>query len=81
MLPEPILDPESLLRSREITRLRIAILMDGRRSKVIAEAAGFPASRLSEYTMGKRSIPTHHLIALSEVLAKNPQDLVGYVSP
>lgn len=62
-----------------VTNLRLRMIEDGRKQGDIARAAGMPASRLSEYALGrKKAIPHHHLIALSVALRCNPQEIQGY---
>jgi DNA-binding Xre family transcriptional regulator len=43
----------------------------------VAVACGMAPSRLSEYALGKRAIPAHHVIRLCEVLKCNPDDILG----
>lgn len=54
------------------------MIEDGRKQGDIAKTAGFPASRLSEYALGRKRIPHHHLVALSVALRCNPQDIQGF---
>lgn len=61
-----------------ITNLRLRMIEDGRKQGDIAKAAGLPASRVSEYALGRKRMPHHHLIALSVALRSNPQDVQGY---
>lgn len=61
-----------------VTKLRMAILNDGRTQKRIAEAARLPTSRVSEYAIGRRAMTIQHCIALSRVLKLNPDELVGW---
>lgn len=60
------------------TKLR-AILLEpqNRPNYIIAVSCGMAPSRLSEYALGKRQIPVHHLIRLCEVLHCNPDDILG----
>lgn len=59
------------------TRLRAAILDDGRPAYMIAALAGIPPTRISEYSLGRRSIPLKHVVALSDVLECEPGDITG----
>jgi Helix-turn-helix len=59
------------------TKLRFRILESGMQQGEIARKCGFPAPRLSEYVMGRRTIPPHHLVLLCEVLRANPDDIIG----
>lgn len=63
---------------RGVTRLRLALLDDGRTQVEIARVAGMTPSRVSEYALGHKPIPPHHQIILSRVLNRRPQDLIGY---
>lgn len=60
-----------------VTKLRLALLKCGAPQYMIAARAGMPPSRVSEYALGHKPIPTHHLLALARVLQRNPADLVG----
>lgn len=60
-----------------VTKLRLALLNTDAPQYMIAALAGMSPSRVSEYALGKKPIPTHHLLALARVLKKNPSDLVG----
>lgn len=60
-----------------VTKLRMALLNARGPQYMIAARAGITPSRLSEYALGHRSIPAHHLISLAEVLKTNPANLVG----
>jgi Helix-turn-helix len=62
-----------------VTKLRLRILEDGRPQYVIAAASGLPPPRISEYALGKRVIPPHHLIELVRVFGCDPVDIVGFV--
>jgi DNA-binding transcriptional regulator YdaS (Cro superfamily) len=42
---------------------------------LIAVKAGFAPSRLSEYALGRRPMPPHHLIALCRVMGLQPEDI------
>lgn len=60
------------------TKLRAVLLEpQNRPNYYIAVQAGMAPSRLSEYALGKRAIPPHHLIRLCEVLRCNPDDILG----
>lgn len=43
---------------------------------MVAALAGMSPSRLSEYALGRRAIPPHHLIRLCEVLECQPDDIL-----
>lgn len=61
----------------QVTKLSIVLKYFDMPQYQIAALAGMPQPRLSEYARGKKAIPMHHLIALSEVLKIEPEDLVG----
>jgi DNA-binding Xre family transcriptional regulator len=61
-----------------ITKIRMRLLEDGRPQYVIAAMVGVSPARISEYCLGKRSIPTQHIYSLVQVLGCNVQDLLGY---
>lgn len=63
----------------EVTKLSVILKHFPIPAYQVAALAGMPQPRLSEYTNGKKSIPAHHLIALSEVLNMDPQDIVGTI--
>ena len=45
---------------------------------MIANALGIAAPRLTDWCMGRKEIPTRHVLALSRILKRNPEDLVGW---
>lgn len=57
------------------TRLRALLLDDGRPQYMIAALAGLPPTRISEYALGRRNIPLKHVIALSDVLKCEPDEI------
>lgn len=60
------------------TKLRALLLEpQNRPNYYVAVAAGMAPSRLSEYALGKRIIPAHHMIRLCEVLKCQPDDIMG----
>lgn len=60
------------------TKLQARLLWaENRPNYMIAAKIGVAPSRLSEYGLGKRPIPPHHLIALCEVLRCSPDDILG----
>lgn len=61
-----------------VTKLRIRILETGGPGYIIAQRAGFQPSRLSEYVLGKKAIPTKHLVRLCQVLQCDPDDIIGW---
>lgn len=61
----------------QITKLSIILKYSDLAGYQVAGLCGFPPPRLSEYALGRRAIPMHHLIALSEVLGMEPEDIVG----
>lgn len=61
----------------QITKLSVIIQSFPLPGYQIAAMAGMPQPRLSEYSLGKKAIPIHHLIALSEVFELDPEDIVG----
>lgn len=62
-----------------IARLRLRILEDGRHQYQIATQCGISPSRLSEYCLGHRAIPNHHLRSLCEYFRCGPDEVVGWV--
>lgn|SRR5215471_223236 len=60
-----------------VTKLRLALMHSGLPQYMVAAQSGMPPSRVSEYALGKKSIPAHHLMALASVLRVNPVDLIG----
>jgi len=44
---------------------------------MIAALAGMSPSRLSEYILGQRAIPQHHMIGLCRVFECEPEDILG----
>lgn len=59
-------------------KLRTLLLMPHNRPNyIIAAKAGIAPTRLSEYSLGKRYIPPHHVQQLCEVLNCQPDDIVG----
>lgn len=61
-----------------VTNLRLRMMEDGRKQREIAQAANIPPSRISEYALGRKKMPHHHLLALSLTLRCNPQDVAGF---
>lgn len=61
-----------------VSKLAMRLLEINAPHSVVAELAGFPKTRLSEYKHGKRPIPIKHVIALCEVLKCEPSDIVGF---
>lgn len=61
-----------------ITKIRLRLLEDGRPQYIIAAEVGVSPARISEYALGKRAIPTHHIYTLVRVLGCNVDDLLGY---
>ena len=59
-------------------KLRTVLLHpEFRPNYIIAAMAGVHPTRLSEYALGKRYIPPHHVQRLCEVLKCNPDDIIG----
>lgn len=61
------------------TSIRLSALLlepKNRPNYMVAALCGFPPSRLSEYSLGRKQIPPHHLMALCEVLNCNPDDIL-----
>lgn len=61
-----------------VSKLRMRILEEGGPAYIIAARAGISPSRVSEYTLGRRRIPPHHVVALCRVLKCNPDELLGF---
>lgn len=60
------------------TKLRAVLLEpQNRPNYIIAVAAGMAPSRLSEYALGRREMPAHHIMRLCEVLRCQPEDILG----
>lgn len=62
----------------QITKLRLRILETGGPAYMVAARAGFSASRMSEYVLGRKQIPPKHVVPLCEVLRCDPEDIVGW---
>ena len=54
------------------------LLEDGRPQYKIAADIGIPASRLSEYALGQRPIPTHRLYDFVQLWRCSVDDILGY---
>lgn len=65
------------VRPLRVSKLTMRLNEQGGPHYVVAEAAGFSKSRLSEYQSGARSIPPHHVIAICEVLRCTPDEILG----
>lgn len=64
------------------TKLRAVLLRhENRPNYQVAAMAGIAPSRLSEYALGRRRIPPHHLIRLCEILNCSADDILGEVEP
>lgn len=61
-----------------ITKLRLRILETGGPAYIVAAHCGFSPSRMSEYVLGRKTIPPKHLIALCQVLRCDPDDVTGW---
>lgn len=61
-----------------VTKIRMRLLEDGRPQYLIGALVGVSPSRISEYALGSRQIPTRHIYRLCEVLQCNVEDLLGY---
>jgi hypothetical protein len=46
---------------------------------MIAARAGMAPSRLSEYILGQRDIPAHHIVSLCKVFKCEPDEIVGEI--
>ena len=64
-----------------VTKVRLRLMDDGRPQYVIAADIGVPASRMSDYALGRRTIPQKHVFRFCTVLNCNPEDLLGYAEP
>lgn len=61
-----------------VTKLRVRIVESGRTPRDIARATGIWETRISEYSLGRRYMQTHHIYALCKELHCSVGDLVGY---
>lgn len=61
-----------------VTKLRIALMSWDGPQYMLARACGVAAPRITDWQMGRKEIPTRHLLTLSRILKRNPEDLVGY---
>lgn len=65
--------------SSVITRLHKRIIELDVPANVIAEKAGIKQTRLSEYRHSRRKMPMGHVMVLCEVLACEPEEIMGTV--
>lgn len=68
------------MSAERVTKLQIALLDWHGPRYMIAHALGIAPPRLTEWQMGRKEIPTRHVIALSRILKRNPEDLVGFAN-
>lgn len=61
-----------------VTKMRIRLLEDGRPQYQIAADLGIPPSRLSEYALGSRNIPTHRIYDFVRLWGCGVEDILGY---
>lgn len=61
-----------------VTKMRMRLMEDGRPQYVIAEDLGIPPSRLSEYALGQRPIPTHRIYDFVRLWGCGVEDILGY---
>lgn len=60
-----------------LSKLRLKCMEMGGPQYMIAALAGMSPSRLSEYILGHRDIPQHHLVGLCRVFQCEPDDIIG----
>lgn len=63
----------------QITKLRYKLLNCNVPQYRISGITGVHPSRISEYSLGQKAIPPHHLIALAQFFECEPEDLIGKV--
>lgn len=61
-----------------VTKLRLRLMEDGRPQYQIANELGCPPSRLSEYALGNRPIPSTRIYDFCALFSCNPDELLGY---
>ena len=61
-----------------ITKMRMRLLEDGRPQYKIAAQLGIPTSRLSEYALARRAIPTELLYDFVRLWGCGVDDILGY---
>jgi hypothetical protein len=61
-----------------ITKMRMRLLEDGRPQYRIAADLGVPPSRISEYALGRRAIPTKLLYDFVRLWGCGIDDILGY---
>lgn len=61
-----------------VTKFRLRLLEDGRPQYVIAADIGVPPSRLSEYALGQRNIPTSRIYDFVRLWGCGVEDILGY---
>jgi transcriptional regulator with XRE-family HTH domain len=68
--------------TRPYTKLRVLLLRpEARPNYVLAARLGVAPSRLSDWSLGKRVIPTDKLMMLCEILRVAPDDIIGELDP
>ncbi len=64
---------------KQITKLRVKLLTSDLPAFMIAGRSGVHASRLSEYSLGQKPIPAHHVVMLCKYFECEPEDIIGWM--
>ena len=62
-----------------VTKLTTLLISSTYHQHEIASACNMPPSRIAEYRLGRKTIPTHHLIELCHFFRLPPDDILGVV--
>jgi len=62
------------------TKLRQLLIHNTYPQYVVAGACHIHPVQLSYYALGRKPIPTHHLVALCAYFEREPEDILGYVN-
>lgn len=63
----------------QVTKLTTLLVSSTLHQNEIARACNMPPSRIAEYRLGRKTIPTHHLIELCHFFRLPPDDILGVV--
>ena len=70
------------MRTQRLTKLQLHVMTfcstHGLRGFQFAALVGISPSRLSEYQLGRRPIPYHHLTTLCELFQCGPKEVMGW---